>query len=71
VSYGTLLALGNALNIDIYQQRSLLMFKRSALCLAILSALAPISSFAEATTPDALEVITVTGSKTDQLVLAK
>ncbi|WP_287602861.1 hypothetical protein [Thiothrix sp.] len=47
------------------------MFKRSALCLAILSALAPISSFAEATTPDALEVITVTGSKTDQLVLAK
>ena len=42
------------------------MFKRSALCLAILSALAPISSFAEATTPDALEAITVTGSKTDQ-----
>lgn len=43
------------------------MLKRSALCIAILSALAPLGSFAETTTqPDILETITVIGSKTDQ-----
>ncbi|QQZ27628.1 TonB-dependent siderophore receptor [Thiothrix subterranea] len=42
------------------------MLKRSALCLAILSALAPLSGFADPPAVDALADITVMGSKTDR-----